>query len=424
MRAIGSSYVAGSGDPPMAHALGHHDTGLAMVSGDALRSIVALEDALGVVSMYVGVLPEAETGRRAVWELELRHELERARIRLDREGDAASAVAFDRRLEELGEELELLVSPHESGRGRALFAGLTGGAAIRFAQRRPFRTRVEVGGCALTRPLASALEAGRPAGIALLSEHELRLFEWRSGEVEKLQTISVPDFEERHRLLGPSAARPRGAPQAGPGVHAGQQRDLHERRVEEARGRFVAHALELEELAGKRGWGEVVLGGEPGLAEGLLEHVGEQGSVEVLVEPRLLGWLTASQLAGVVGPGLERARARRQLAELERVRGEALAGRRGAIGLADTLAALGEGRVERLLLPAERELRGSRAPDGTLFPPGVEPPGLTRADRHSEEFLAERMIRRALATDADITLLRCDAEAALGDDDAAALLRW
>lgn len=390
----------------------------------ALGSILALEDPLGVLSIYVGLVPEEETGPHPARELELRHELERARVRLDGDAGTGRAAALDRRLDELAGELELLTSARESGRGRALFAGLGDGAPVRVALQQPFRTRVEVGGCALARPLAAALEAGRPAGIALLSQDELRICEWHLGEIEALRSVAVPAFENRHQLLGPFASHPRSAPQAGPGFHVGQQRDLHERRAEEARRRFAAHALQLEELAGERGWEDVVLGGDRSLAERLLEHVLERGGVEVLVEPRLLGWLTLSELAGAVEPGLERARARLQLALLQRARGEALAGGRGAIGLADTLAALAEGRVERLLLPAERELRGTRAPDGTLFPPGVEPPGASAAELVPEELLAERMLRRALATGAAVTLLRGEAEAALGADGAAALLRW
>lgn len=396
---------------------------MGMVSDDVLRSVVALEDPLGVLSIYVGVLPVEESGPGLVWELELRHELDQARERLDREVGTGRA-ALDRRLDELADELDLLASPRESGRGRALFAGLADGAAIRVGLQQPFRTRVAVAACSLARPLASALEAGRPAGIALVSQSELRIFEWCLGEVEELRSTPVPEFEDRHELLGPSAARPRSAPQSGPSFHLGQQRDLHERRIDDAQRRFVAQALNLEELAGKRGWEDLVLAGELSLAEGVLMHVQERSAVEVLVDPRLLGWLTPPELGMAVGPALERERARRQLAELDLARGEALAGGKGAIGLADTLSALAEGRVDRLLLPAERELRGSRAPDGRFFPRGVAPPGVGRADLRSEELLAERMIQRALATDAHVTLLRGAAEAALGDDEAAALLRW
>lgn len=395
-----------------------------MVRDHVLRSIVGLEDPLGVLSIYVGVLPEEEAGSRPAWPLELRHELERARARLEENAGTAQSGALDRRLGELEDELELLVSPRESGRGRALFTGLAGGAVSRVGLRLPLPTRVEVGACALARPLASTLEAGRPAGIALLSHDELRLFEWHLGDVEELRSVPVPELESRHQLVGPSAARPRSAPQAGSGFRVGRQRDLHERRVEAARRRFVAHALHLGELAGGRGWEDVVLVGDRSLAEGLFEQVRERSAVEVLIEPRPAGRLTDAELAGAVEPALERARAQRQLARLDQARGEALAGGRGAIGLADTLAALAGGRVDRLLLPTERELRGSRAPDGTLFSPGVEAPGVRAADLQPEGLLAERMIQRALATDAHVILLRGEAEAALGDDEAAALLRW
>lgn len=391
---------------------------------DVLSSVVALEDPLGVLSIYAALAPEEETHPRPAWELELRRGLDEARACLEAEQGAAPAAAFDDRLEELGDDLDLLVSPRESGRGRALFAGLSGSEAIRISLQQPFPPRVVVAGCALARPLASALEAGRPAGLLLVSEEELRVWEWRLGRVEELRSIPVLEPGDRRQLLGPSAAHPRSSPQAGSGFHVGQQRDLYERRAEEGRMRFLAHAAHVPELARERGWDEVVLGGDESLAGGILEHLQERDGVEAVLEPRLLGWLAPAALAAAITPMIEEERARRQLALLERVRDEALAGGQGAIGLADTLAALAEGRVELLLLPADRDLRGSRALDGSLYPPEVAPPGISPADLRPEPFLAERMVQRAVRTDARVTFLRGGVEAALGTDDAAALLRW
>jgi hypothetical protein len=395
-----------------------------MVSQTVLRSVLALEDPIGVLSVYVGVNPEEGSSPRPAWELELRHGLADARARLEAGADPTVARALQERIDQLREELDLTVSPRESGRGRALFAGLSGGDTVRLSLRQPFRTQVTVAGCALARPLAAALEAGRPAGLLIVSEDELRVGEWRLGEVAELRTIPVVQPDDRRQLLGPSAGRPRGAPQAGPGFRSGQQRDLYERRAEDARVHFLTHIPFLADLVAERGWDDLVLGGAEPLAAALLEHLRERVGVELVLEPRLLGWLSPAELAEAVAPALEQERARRQLASVERARGQALAGGRGAIGLADTVAALSEGRVELLLLPAERELRGSRTPDGRLFPPDVAPPGVSPAELRPEDFLAERMLQRAVSTDVRVSLLCGKAEAALGTDEAAALLRW
>jgi hypothetical protein len=289
---------------------------------------------------------------------------------------------------------------------------------------RSFPTRVAVAELPVVRPLASELEAGRPAGFVLVSEEGLRIGEWRLGEIEELRAVPVPEPADRHELLGPSAGHPRSAPQAGPGFHAGQQRDLYERRLEASRERFVAHASHLDELASKRGWDDIVVAGEEALTSGLLEHLGDRGRAEIVLEHQVLGWLPSAELADVVEGRLVDTRVRRQQVELERVRGEALTGGRGAIGLADTLTALAEGRVDLLLLPTERDLRGTRALDGRLFPAGVVPPGVPPEELRPEELLPERMIRRAAETGASVSYLRAEAEAVLGADEAAARLRW
>ena len=63
-------------------------------------------------------------------------------------------------------------------------------------------------------------------------------------------------------------------------------------------------------------------------------------------------------------------------------------------------------------------------PDGRLFPAGEIAPGLSASDMRPEPDLAESLVARALATGAGVTLLAGEAERALADDCAAALLRW
>lgn len=397
-----------------------------MLDERVLASVASLDDPLGVLSLYVGLHPEEETGSPPVWELEARHGLEEIERELEAEGDVRRAEALAGRLAELRDEVDLLLSPQEAGLGRALFAGLSGGEAIRVTLRSPFETRVTLGRRARLRPLARALQAGRPAGLILLSDEGLRLFEWRLAEVEGLAVVPfVEPGEERRELSGPAYAHPRGAPYAGPGFRVGQQRDLFERRVEEERELLAAGQVEdIRAQARRRGWEDVVVTGDERLARPLAQGLHEPGSPEVTLDPRLLGWLSPAELAEAAAAVLEEARARRGLVLLARVREEALAGGRGALGLGDTLAALAEGRVEQLILPAVRELHGARAPDGRFVPAGEIPPGVSSSQLRPEYDLAERMVERALETGARLTLLAGEAEAALGSDEAAALLRW
>lgn len=393
---------------------------------ELLRKVASLTDRLGVLSIYVGLRPEEESGLPPVWELETRRGLEEIGKRLEQEGDERRAKAFARRLAELRDDLALLLSPQERGRGRALFAQLTGGEATCLALQLPFVNRVTLAEHARTRPLVCAFEAGRPAGLALVSEEGLSLLEWRLGEVEELRLLPlVEPGEERRALLGPAYAHPKGAPQAGPGFRSGQQRNLFDRRVEDECERFLAgEAPTVRRLARERGWEDVIVAGDERLAGALAANLVDDAGPEVTLERRVLGWLSRAELAEAVAPALREARIRRQLDFLATVREEALAGGRGALGLADTLGALAEGRVEVLLLPGGRELHGTSAPDGRLFPAGQTAPGLSPSDLRPEPDLAERMVERALAVGARVSLLADETEAALGVDEAAALLRW
>ncbi len=393
-----------------------------MDGAELLRSVVALDDPLGVLSIYVGVHPEQEAGSPPAWELEVRRGLEDRRASLAAAGDERGH-ALARRLGEIRVQLDQLLSPRASGRGRALFTGLSGGEPIIFANVRPFPTLVSLSERAVVRPLALVIQEGRPAGIALASE-EVRVYELALGEAVELRMFPVVEEGDRRELRGPSASVPRGSVEAGPGFRSGQQRDLFEHRVEDRRERLLSHlGKEIAELALSRRWDDVVVGGGERSRGALLHGLAEHG-LEATLDPRDLGSLAPADLAKAVAPALDERRSARALGELERVRELALSGGRGALGLADTLAMLGEGRVEHLLLPAERELEGLIAPDGTLFPAGVTPPGTAAAELRPESQLAERMLRRALDTDAHVTLLAGETEAALGPDDAAALLRW
>ena len=89
----------------------------------------------------------------------------------------------------------------------------------------------------------------------------------------------------------------------------------------------------------------------------------------------------------------------------------------------DVLTALAEGRVQHLLLDPRRRHAGARAADGRLVAAGEVLPGAGAAA--PEPHLMERMLERALATGAGVTVLQdgaaepLDAHGGIG-----AALRW
>ena len=115
----------------------------------------------------------------------------------------------------------------------------------------------------------------------------------------------------------------------------------------------------------------------------------------------------------------------REHAPADEAMDRALANGPGALGLADVCDALNAGRVEHLLYDDQVQPRGFRTDAGTLHPDvdGV----MAQADvpMHPEPLLIERMIEKAIATDAGVTPLSPEAAAPLGAyDRVAAILRW
>ena len=130
------------------------------------------------------------------------------------------------------------------------------------------------------------------------------------------------------------------------------------------------------------------------------------------------------QIAGVVGPVIERAehdRERDLIATLEQALGT---GGPGAAGLDDVLSSLEQQRVEALLVPERSELRAGRCPTcGRLSTDGGRTcplDGHAVADVDAVEYAVEKAARQS----AEIIVLRHEPEWLQRHGELAALLRW
>jgi hypothetical protein len=148
-------------------------------------------------------------------------------------------------------------------------------------------------------------------GLMLLAAHEARLVEWQPRATQELRRIDLTDVAgDERELRGPSAAHPRGAPAAAAGFHSGQQRDLHEQRLEKHRvAMIVLFAATAGSDAARRGWPLVLVLGDPRLTHPAAREIRRHG-VAAEERARILGWLTPAELAdavaGDVGQALER----------------------------------------------------------------------------------------------------------------------
>jgi stalled ribosome rescue protein Dom34 len=119
-------------------------------------------------------------------------------------------------------------------------------------------------------------------------------------------------------------------------------------------------------------------------------------------------------------------RIKRELKLVEQARDAALSsGGTGALGLRDTLDALTQARVSHLILEDGRNWPGQHSQDGAILVGSDAPLGLDTSDMVADQNMSERMIERALGTDAKVTLVQGPAIEVLAEyEGVAAILRW
>lgn len=391
----------------------------ALAVADPLE-IGGLRDPIAVLSVYVDADPREQAAARPAWVVAAENGLRDVREQVKANGDHARWKAVFERLDALEPELSALLDPRRPGRGRALFATVVGGELRTVSLHVPLTNRVALDEIPHLSPLVAALDRGRPVGILVATQADVRVLERRLGLVEELVSLSLePDTSEWREMKGPAAANPALA------QHAAPQRDLFERRLEEHRLRALDLASrQLAELAGQRGWERALVAGERRAADRLAEALA--GSrLEVRVVDKNVHGLAPVEAAAALAAELEDELLRREERLVASALDSALSGNAGAVGVADVLAALEEGRVARLLLAENGPGAGARTADGRLVPAGVVPPGAAPDELVPVQSLAEHMVERALATDAQVTIVAAAAAEPLGGHGGvAALLRW
>lgn len=388
----------------------------------AFLEIASLRDAVGVLSIYVDGRPELPAEREPVAAAAVREALAQLLNRVKDEGPRERAAALEARLRALEPTIAALVDPAAPGKGRALFATVAGGEIRRMALQLPMPTRVVLADTAHLRPLAAALDSGHPAGIVIVSRQGIRVLEWKLGETEDVARFTLEVATDEWRMMkGPSA------PGAWMSQQSASQEDRYARRLQRQRSvQLAGLASDLLALAHNHAWDRLLVLGDERMAPALVETLPKQDHLEVLrVKANPGDWLSAAELGQELVPHLEEAREQHDLMLIQRACDASRSGGLGAAGVADVIEALEESRVHQLFLDGERDWQGVETADGRLFPAGVQPPGVDPSELRVEPQLADRLIERALKTDATVSLVSGPAAEALADcDGVAAILRW
>ncbi len=247
-------------------------------------------------------------------------------------------------------------------------------------------------------PLVDLLDDGWPVGVVAVSAEQIRLFEWRLGVTEELDRwgarISRRAWRER------KAAKPRN-PAAGQAVSA-SGKDQYDQRLEANRERFLRHTGPLiADEALRRDWRLVLAYGDHHEVE-ILGADADGVGLRPMAEANLIGE-GVEEVGRRVTADVTELNRQRELELVERVTEAALeSDRRGSLGLAPTVAALAEGRVEHLIFQ-----------------------GASRDREERTEVVAERaddLIEGAVRTSAQITPVEGEAARALTPHEGVAAL--
>ncbi len=362
----------------------------------------------GVISIYARIDPG---DRGEAWRTELRSGLaEVARRGQEEDQDRADRLAIAGTTERLEHDL-LDEAPAGEPSGLIGFVEVSrdeGEERWYGVQAMPSRTQVLHGPIAHVHPLIELLDDGAPRGIAAVSSERVRLIDWRLGRSEQLHDWELEYFGEDWRER--KAEKPHDPARQSAVSAAG--RDQYNQRLEHNRERFAEQTGELARTESKkRGWVQLLAFGderyvrpfERGFADGgELRHAAE---ADLIAEPVAKIERRIEQIL----PDFNRDRER---ALIERIKEAAFAEGRSALGIQETLQALGEGRVEHLVYDAERDY-----PDPGL--PSEEPAAPDGVP------VLERMIELAISTGAAITPVEGESAAALADQGGVvALLRY
>lgn len=376
---------------------------MSLPAQDDLRELLGWEPAEGVLSVYVHI---DHADRGGGWRIALGDAL-RETVREHGETPELRATA-DRVLERLGGN-----GRPPDGRGHLCFAEI----GSRQGEDRWFTSsaypRLEAVAVAAKRPhvqpLVEMLDDHRRRGVVAVTGERARLLEWqeaRLDEVDDREILTTGDWRDRKGQRNvdiPSGQAP-----------TSSGRDQHEQRLEDHRRRFVGElADDVADTADERGWSEILCFGEAKYLSELEERLGVE-RIAYAEEKNLLT-IPDHELTERLSALTTKLNRRREITLIERAEEAALAGGRGALGLAETAQALAEGRVEHLLIAAaELPATAPEEVSATLGNGTV-----------SGQPLGELLIERALQTSAAITPVEEEAAERLAErEGAAAILRY
>lgn len=375
-----------------------------MIATEELRTLAAVRSERGVLTLAARTDPRdpANGNGDPAWWIEVRNGLRDETHRVESSGDHAAKVAF----RALRERVERRVAGLDANDcGRSFVWVLSDEPELdRFVtlQLPLDRSEVRWAPRAQVAPLAATNGLGAPAAVVLLGRDAVRVVRWEPGvmtDVDGGRFTEPPD----ERDLGDSDVP-----------------DRRDARVDTHHKQFLRDAAHgATELLGALGAEDVVLAGDPALTRAFCAELpaGLRDRILVTVDANLHEESLAA-LDHRLEPEILGARRAKAAQAAEDAREHAEAGGRGAVGAADVLRALAEGRVAHLVLD----------PRAVVADAALDPVAAVAVDGAAAENgggLGERAVELALASSARVSVLRvADCEALAQGGGIAAALRY
>ncbi|HUF27008.1 MAG TPA: hypothetical protein VMM18_08535 [Gemmatimonadaceae bacterium] len=349
------------------------------------RQLVELERTLRPVKVLSGYIPAEvrDPAARQIWRKELDVRLAELRAGLAN-SPRAQRASFDRAAERLGEHLA-----GYRGALRAVgFAAFVTDDGVQHAAPLPAEVPwlVAWGDGIRVAPYLRALKQLRPAVITLVDSRKARLFRYRGGTLELLETIRAQAHVEPPYHMG-------NAPRQGfkPNTRGRTGTDAAQRELRAGTDRMVADVVKrVVELAGVDGW--MLFGGTARTALAAAASLPEHLSGRVMVKQGLQVSSSEAEIARHAADGVSQLRGARDLAEIEALLDRSGAHGNGAMRINATLHALADGAVQELLLtpaflaehPDEAEAAVRAAMDQAAAIEIVSDPAARRLDAEAE----------------------------------------
>jgi hypothetical protein len=360
-----------------------------MFTTETLHKLATIDPGQPVASIYARTDPRQSdnTTHSPAWEIELRNGLRSISDRLSAGDDRESDQAF-RALHERIETEIVDLDPTERGRSYVWFLQADGETIDRFALQLPVREPVVIWDSKpYISPLVDVADRGSAVGIVLVGRESVRLMDIEQGEAAEpansVFELELGDWRPYGGSAGGSSAR---------GAQTTSHEERFETRVDEHRDKLysqaaAATAKRLEQL----GWQRIVIASEGQVHAQFIDALPPILAQRVIATPDLnLAHMEPHEVAEVLEPLIEEAWERSASKLAGEIHDHALAGGPGSLGVDETLAALGEGRVEHLVLDPEIDFAAAL----TTVPDAIGGPA---------ELLGERAVEKALATSAQVT---------------------